>query len=790
MSTTSILQVHMPIPGTANAPYFNGKYPSDFLEVLVQHGANAGITDLDNLVPYIVQYSSDEVKDLIRYMPEFDPDETGKTYAAAKTQLLLLFGQSDQPPNYTETMLREFCREHSAKSPFKNKVQIETYLKEFMKLAGPLTKQKKITAELRDYYFVTGLPSSIKEWFNSQVPIANRKRSSPPSITASISILQKRFDSDSLLFEPWKDDTETRDRKVKFDIDGKRIECSSRPNTRPPTPVPATHAPPAATVNAVEDLTKLLENLSLNLALLNSANQAQNVQHNQGNQGVPAAGTNTNTSNFPRRCFMCGKSGTHPLHPSRCPETKTLLDTSLIKFDTIRGRYTMPDGNDLPRAPSGFIGGVADYIRAQIRDQAQAQAAARTNSISLSYSNEPILKGDVFAVSSIGFNDYHADPVTRTGKDTNRHDPVGKSDRGKKKQVDIRDPPPHIAPTQPVPGPSKAKDTPTTIPPPQNPINRPDGWKGSLPSNRKPRDDVEMKDAPRKADKSTPSYHFTSDVQEMADPKLILQKVFDVDVSIPLFQLIGLSPQLQKLLGEATRVRREYGTKSAEYSFHDSDDFEEEMNEVVTAAHTEVITNQRRVFVQNLDRLPEFLTRYGNAMSRVPEKRFFAMTTGSMTVTIGGVDFTAMIDCGSELNLAGKSVPMRASLAVDFEGMKWSLKGIHGNPEQLQGCATDVPMRIGRHEFPHHLFVSHQELGPHDIILGQPFLQWFASRIDYERNGAVSLYLWKDGDRKVRPTVVISITDPSDPRNTTTITTRGHSGSSAWVEEVTDEEDF
>ncbi|KAJ6456714.1 hypothetical protein C8R45DRAFT_789700, partial [Mycena sanguinolenta] len=60
-------------------------------------------------------------------------------------------------------------------------------------------------------------------------------------------------------------------------------------------------------------------------------------------------------------------------------------------------------------------------------------------------------------------------------------------------------------------------------------------------------------------------------------------------------------------------------------------------------------------------------------------------------------------------------------------------------------------------------------LGPHDIILGQPFLQWFASRIDYERNGAVSLYLWKDGDRKVRPTVVISITDPSDPRNTTTI---------------------
>jgi hypothetical protein len=123
--------------------------------------------------------------------------------------------------------------------------------------------------------------------------------------------------------------------------------------------------------------------------------------------------------------------------------------------------------------------------------------------------------------------------------------------------------------------------------------------------------------------------------------------------------------------------------------------------------------------------------------------------------------------------------------------MKWSLKGIHGSPEQLQGCATDVPMRIGRHDFSHHLFVSNQELGLHDIILGQPFLQWFASRIDYDRNGAVNLYLWKDGDRKMRPTVVISITDPSDPRNTTTITTRGHGhNEAAWVEEVTDEEDF
>jgi hypothetical protein len=93
-------------------------------------------------------------------------------------------------------------------------------------------------------------------------------------------------------------------------------------------------------------------------------------------------------------------------------------------------------------------------------------------------------------------------------------------------------------------------------------------------------------------------------------------------------------------------------------------------------------------------------------------------------------------------------------------------------------------MCLGGHTFPHHLFISHQEIGHHDLILGQPFLQWFAARLDYERTGAVSMYLWKGGDRRVNPTLVVTITDPEDPRNTTTIT-RNHR---ATIEEVEDED--
>ncbi|KAK6977851.1 hypothetical protein R3P38DRAFT_2580997, partial [Favolaschia claudopus] len=138
--TFSILRIPMPIAGTTNAPYFNGKYLADFLEVLTQHGINAGITDLDLLVPYMLQYSSEEVKDLIRYTKEFDPEIPNKKYSEAKAQLLLLFGQADEPPSYTEQMLKDFCQQRSAKSTFKNKHQIEAYYREFLKLAVPLVK--------------------------------------------------------------------------------------------------------------------------------------------------------------------------------------------------------------------------------------------------------------------------------------------------------------------------------------------------------------------------------------------------------------------------------------------------------------------------------------------------------------------------------------------------------------------------------------------------------------------------------------------------------------------------
>ncbi|KAJ6510748.1 hypothetical protein C8R45DRAFT_1161682, partial [Mycena sanguinolenta] len=738
----------MPSARSASAPRFEGKEVTSFLTSIAQHGANASITDLDKLVSYILEYSTDDVKQLIRFMPEFDPEVSGKTWTAAKDQLMLLYGYAERVPDYTETMLKDFIEKSYASAPFTNMSDVTNYYRSFSQISVPLIKKAKIPTNERDFYFVAGLPKEVKDWFLTQVPDAQRKRSAPPSVPETIAILKKRFDEDSLAFQPWTEET----------------KASAVPPLKSTTQLPAAsnvHGTPQTPTNSVDDLARQLERLTLLLNAQSNNSTTPNNNPNQSNfQGqLPPAEE--------RRCFMCGKVGTHRLGLRNCTDTQEMLDANIIRYDLNLSRYVLVDGSDLPRIPPGFPGGVADYLRA-LRANANANttnanpAIARTSMMGLSYGESQVLTGNNFAVSSLDFFDRDTNPVTRSGKDTNksvRFDPVPRPDNKGK----ARDVPPHMtqkpvqAPSAPTPsGPSSAPPA-TTPQPPTNPINRADGWKDSRPSNSKRNEDVVMRDAKKP---TGDKYHITSELQERTDAKEDFA-IWATQVNVPLLELIGLSPQLQKLFTDSTRSRREYATKTTEYVLNSEEDADGSL-----AQQDKYDTGSKHAFADaSMDEIREFLVNYGSAVARVPEGRYYAMSTGSITLTIGNVELTAMIDTGSELNLAGRSVPDRCNLPVDFQGMNWSLKGIHGGPEQLRGCATDVSLRLGGHVFAHHLFVSHQEIGHHDIILGQPFLQWFAARIDYEREGAVSLYLWKNGSRKVNPTIVITITDPNDPRN-------------------------
>ena len=83
---------------------------------------------------------------------------------------------------------------------------------------------------------------------------------------------------------------------------------------------------------------------------------------------------------------------------------------------------------------------------------------------------------------------------------------------------------------------------------------------------------------------------------------------------------------------------------------------------------------------------------------------------------------------------------------MDLDGMCWSLKGINGRPVPLGGCVRDAEIRISGRRFDHHVFVSREGTGKQEIILGQPWLQWYSASIQYTRQGSMNMWIWQEGD--------------------------------------------
>lgn len=552
--------------------------------------------------------------------------------------------------------------------------------------------------------------------------------------------------------------------------------------------------------------------MTLMMTAMQEREEARNRNSRQ-NQG--------SDSNTPPRCFMCGQAGTHQLGLRFCPETNKLVSERLVTFSVQCNKYILPDGQDLPRVPYGWIGGVASFIRQQTGTVSNRDPPPHlpntgvVGTVGLMYDDTEILTGNTFALEMVS-SDYVSNPTTRSGRDTtNRFDPINRPDRGKAPErapenapAPIRQPPlqpqpvqqpPQVQPPpqqqvrfapEPTPIPNKVN-----VPQPPNPINNQQGWKNSRPGNpRGGAQDVEMKDGDSKKQANTgPQYHFSSKIQDHANPDNMFTHIGGMKVEVPLFQLLGLSPQLSRMMSESTRTRREYGpskdgiNKSAEYSQFAADStWDREVTEVTGLRGPD--SDESHAYVEEGDpTLKEFVFWCNNAAVEIPQTRLFAMTVGDIRLTLNGVEFLAMLDSGSELNVAGSHLPEAASLPMDFDGMRWKLKGINGDYERLRGCIIEAPIRIGGHDFSHHIFVSQQSIGRHDIILGQPFLQWFSLRMDYDRGSHAKLYLWADGDKSRRPTLMISITDPNSSRNASAI--KGLSNVTSYIEEV-ESEDF
>jgi hypothetical protein len=698
--TTSILAVPMPIPGTKDAPVFSGTYPTDFLLRLELHAAAAAIDDKNKLVDYIYHYSSDKVKEYLRFLPEFDIELPNKTWDVAKKMLLALYGSTDVSTQVTEESLAEFVRLHAAEGSFRSKKDVESYYLRFSRLSAPLLKNGDITSKNAQLKFVKGIPKSIREWFLTEIAEENRTSVNPPTIADAYEVLLSRFDRTFLFYEP-----NTKDIQGKLEFDSDITTDKSKSTSSPTNTQKAKSSKSAKTADSdIDALTKALEDMKLNQAKM-IADAVRSAMSGMGSSPVSSASStpSTQTSQMTDqrrrrdgRCIMCGKTAgvdlDHALGIRNCAETKKLLDRGLIRFDEQRNRYVMPNGAELPYVPTGTPGGVAHHLLSQ----ESSGRTLSTSAIELSFGDKHFVTDDVFAVYPISASN----PALRSGKDTsNRFDPKKRpEEKGKGPDVTVTPPTPPPAKPQP----PKAN---VDIPPPPNPINRQDGWQGSLPSKPNPKNDikdVDMSDGSKKTSgPAQPGYRYTSDVQEMVSVDKLTEKILDIAVPVTLREIVGNSPALQKTLTDLFRTKRVYTSNPAEYStttWVTADGKVHVASEATQVYYADGLspseTIARDLSVENIDpeELERFFVRYAmKAVVSIPTEKFMAMTCGYLLIDINGKTFKVMIDTGSELNIAGTSFYESTGLPLDFEGMNWRLKGIHGQPERLRGLCVDVP---------------------------------------------------------------------------------------------------
>ena len=193
-------------------------------------------------------------------------------------------------------------------------------------------------------------------------------------------------------------------------------------------------------------------------------------------------------------------------------------------------------------------------------------------------------------------------------------------------------------------------------------------------------------------------------------------------------------------------------------------------------------------FDESTESKEEILIRYASAVKiHLTPQPLFAMVTGRFRGKFAGLDVIFMIDTGSELNLMSQEFYDRTNLAIDLDGTRWSLKGINGRPVPLGGCIRDAEIKISGRRFDHHVFVSREGTGKQEIILGQPWLQWYSASIQYTCQGAMNMRIWQNGDgdkdsSKQKPPILIPFCTPGAPRNTATL----NLDHGARIEEVED----
>jgi len=516
---------------------------------------------------------------------------SGDDWVAVRVYLDDLYGSNDSIPLNSPDRLHQWCSKHGESGNLTSHKDVDKYYQDFTALSADLAPNKMLANEVH-LCFYRGIPMLLHSKIKKHISAANLKTSSPLMTTMLLSLLRTEFNDEDL---------DAKTTYVGVDLDSESDSSLSESNEdidqviltkkkkKPLKKVTFEKTVPAAPIvepvdlNPVDRLTKQMEDLRLAHAeFLRSVKITPNP--NLTNQQIMREA----------RCFFCDKT-THRLGLKFCPEVEVCIKEGLVTYTPL-GRLVRPDGSELPHA-FGSDGGVAKVLWEQHATsnhlKGKAQEVSRdlpphmANYTGLLFDGEEVLTSEVFNSSpSSVVPKWRASPslmlaVTHSQKDKETcFDPIKCPEKWqteaksapKLKENQYKTPIPTLSNLRPANTPVQSSPQAFNLRPPvvqSTPqafnlrppaVNTEDAFKNHCvaPSEDK---DIEMKETNTKA-KSAPSYHFTSDIQEMYDlDKIVQEKVNKTLVHLELGELLAILAFLQKLFSNTMKTHQEYVSK-------------------------------------------------------------------------------------------------------------------------------------------------------------------------------------------------------------------------------------
>lgn len=445
-----IVLVPMPMAGMKNAPSFDGKRVSEFLEIIESLGKVSGVPEAE-LPPFILRYCSHSLQQALRHDPVFEAND----WAAAKARLTELYKGNESSASTSLNRLTTFASTASGSNMVHSARSFDRYNTKFLRMLGNMLKTGKISQTQTNYYFWKGLPRSLRRSLRPAIERAMAgtipSQTSPPSISQTITAVRAYYDAEDIDCDSDSDADRRAVRKIVRNSSSDETTDSGSSDSDSDDDSPRRKKKKKSNKSKTEsELSKQVQALAQQVELLKMSNASTSPAMQRAAATTlysqPAHQTSSMpniSSNLPKRCYMCdGVEGVnlgHRLGIRACPETDLLISEGLMMYSP-QGRLVQMDGTAIPIIPSGQ-GGIAQDLRTKRASQTAQKGKGRdipphltALAGSLCRDGVEILQGSSFAVSAA---DVYAFPLMTRSQAKKMGAPLESGEPVRKKRMEF-----------------------------------------------------------------------------------------------------------------------------------------------------------------------------------------------------------------------------------------------------------------------------------------------------------------------------------------------------------------